>query len=205
MEYHTKLELNPQHCAITLFGGSPLTEMAFGIETAISHFLGRKVARFECKRSKLDNGDCRLDFTALKQSGPMVISKVMNIRNAANEGFYPKVILDSECFLNEPGFSSLVEDGQHRHQGFVSKSDANMTTTVVESDANPNTSLALISYGLGDMFTGLFALNVRYVKWQGSLTKTQLYIKHNISEQKLTQYLTASQDYDVARKIKTLV
>jgi len=206
MENSSKLEMNPRNCIATISGDSLLTEMSFCIETVASHFLGRKVSRFECKRTKLSNGDCQLDFSALKQSGPMVISKVMNIRNAVSQGYYPKFILDSECFLNEPGFSTTpfaASDGQHRHRGYNQKSDA-ITTSVVESDTNSEALLASLSYGLGDMLTGLFALNVKYVKWQGSLKKNQLYFKHDMSEQKLKSFLNSNQDYDLNRKIKTL-
>lgn len=201
MDYQTKLELNQQHCTVTLAGNSPLTELSFGVEIVASHYLGRKVSRFECKRSKLDNGDCRLEFTALQPSGPIVISKVMNVRDAVSQGFYPRDI--SESFLNESAFSAMAQDGQHRHRGFTSKSD-NLTTSVVESDTNPNTTLALLSFGLGDMFTGLFALSVKDVKWQGSVKKTQLYFKHNLSDQIVKEFLTSRQDYDLNRKIKTL-
>lgn len=207
MTFDTKLEYNQQHFSALLSGGMPLTEMAFAVEIAVSHFLGRSVSRFECQRSKLDNGDCRLEFSAMKPSGPITVSKVMTIHSALNEGVLPRRISEAESFLKETEFvsSPMLGDGQHRHQGYTSRKSGNLTSTIIEAGGFSGTStLALISFGLSDMFTGLFALGVNHIKWQGSGEKTQLYCKHNLSENALIAFLKSKQDYDLNRKIKTL-
>lgn len=200
-----KMDFSIQQCSATLNGDAVLTEMAFAVEAAVSHFLGRKVHRFECRRSRLNNGDCHLEFNALKQSGPMVVSKVMDVYTAIAEGVIPRQISEPDSFLTESGFMPKAEDGQHRHKGYSSKRESGLTTTVVESDGfSSNSTLSLISYGLGDMFTGLFALNVSHIKWQGSARKTQLFFKHNLSDKQVADYLRSRQDYDINRKIKSL-
>lgn len=210
MTFDTKLEYNQQQFSAVLSGELPLTEMAFACETAVSHFLGRSVSRFECQRTKLENGDARLEFNALKESGPITVSKVMTIHSALNEGVLSRRISDADSFLKEAEFVSssslpMLEDGQHRHQGYASRKSENFTSTIIEASGFSGTStLALISFGLSDMFTGLFALGVNYIKWQGSGEKTQLYCKHNLSESTLIAFLKSKQDYDLKRKIKTL-
>jgi len=193
----------PERCFVVASPDTPLADISFSVESAICHFIGRKVARFECRRSRSDNGECVLEFNALKKPGPMAISKVMNLAAAVREGLFPKMILDSDDFFNEPGFgeSSMILDGTHRH---ASKANPNTITSIIEAEPEPAVPIALISYGLSDMFTGLFALGVNYLKWQGSLKKTQLYIRHNLSENQLHRYLKSSQDYDVASLASTL-
>jgi hypothetical protein len=200
------LILDPQKCIITIPGETLLPDVSFGIESVVDYFLGRKVARFDCFRTKLPNGDCRLEFNALKKSGKMAISKIMSVGNAVSQGYFPQYILDSECFLNEPGFQSSVEDGQHRHIGMVSKSlHSGQTVSIIETpDIRPDIPLCHLSYGLSDMFTGLFALGVKYVKWQASIQKTQLYVRHNLTDEQLKKYLTSSQDYDLTQMAKEL-
>lgn len=197
-----KMDFSLQHCSAILSGEAPLTEVSFAVEAAVSHFIGRKVNRFECKRSKIASGNCHLDFSALKLSGPMAVSKVMTVQSAADVGVIPFAIGDTDNFLAEDAFPK-VTDGQHRH-GCFSKLENNLVSTVIETKISSGSSLSLVSYGLADMFTGLFALNVSHIKWQISLQKTQLFFKHNLSDKQINDYFASKIDYDTTRKIKTL-
>ena len=85
------------------------------------------------------------------------------------------------------------------------KQDGSNTTSIVESyDLMPDLPLTVLTYGISDMFTGLFALNVNYVKWQGSLKQVQLYIRHALSDKQLGDFLLSNKDYDIDRKVSTL-
>jgi hypothetical protein len=196
-------------CVVDVTADADLTEVAFAVESVSSHFLGRGVNRFDCTRTRQENGDCRLHFKALKKSGPMLISKVCSIDLAVRENLFPKNIPADEHFqLEETGFNfEKVADGQHRHRNVIvcRKKENNNTTSIIESFLlKPELPLDVITYGLGDMFTGLFALNCKYVKWQGSLNKVQLYVRHNLSDEKLKSFLLSNSDYEINRKVSTL-
>lgn len=201
----TKIEIDQKNVTVTVSGESPLTEVSFGIEAALSNFLGRRMTRFECRRSKAMNGDCILEFTALCPAGPMLISKVMSLRDAERQGLFPVTFPEQNSFLNEPGapFHNQVLDGQHQHRGITQTPDG-QTSVVENQEINPDFTIAGVCYSLADMLTGLFALGVNYVKWQGSVKRTQLCIRHKFDQKKLHDYLRARQDYDLARKAKTL-
>lgn len=61
-------------------------------------------------------------------------------------------------------------------------------------------SIHEIAYGIGDMFTGFFALGVKFLKWQGSLHTVQCYLRHNLTDEQIAQYLISKQDYDITAK-----
>jgi len=195
-------------CTASITADSTLTEVAFAVESAVSHFLGRGVNRFDCTRTRQENGNCVLTFKALKKSGPMVLSKVGSIGYAVEENLFPRNIPASENFqLEEKGFEKIVSEGQHKHVAMVvgRKKDGRDTTSIVESFLlRPELPFAILTYGLGDMFTGLFALKCNYVKWQGSLNKVQLYIRHNLSDDRLKKFLLSNSDYNVQQKVSTL-
>lgn len=194
-------------CVVDITGDAALTEVAFAVESVASHFFGRGVNRFDCTRVRQENGNCTLTFKALKKSGPMLISKVCSVGEAVKQHLFPENIPVNEHFqLEETGFETLASEGQHRHGNKISnKKEKNKTTSIVESFfLKPELPIDVITYGLGDMFTGLFALNCNYIKWQGSLNKVQLYVRHNLSEEKLKQFLYSNSDYDIKRKVSTL-
>lgn len=192
-------------CKAVLSEESELPEMSFAIESIISHFLGRGVARFECIRTKNDNNSCTLQFNSLcAKSGSMQFSKVASIGHAVAQRIFPRNINANERFQEKELHNTLLEEGQHRHSD-LSKLFSNSIFTIIETkDLNPSIPLSVLSYGLSDMFTGLFALDVSYLKWQGSLRLMQLYVRHNMLEEKLHDYIQSKKDYDVKRKIGTL-
>lgn len=195
-------------CKVSITGDSTLTEVAFAVESVTSHFLGRGVNRFDCTRTRQENGNCVLDFKSLKKSGPMVLSKVGSVGFAVAENLFPRDIPDGENFKLEKGFEKIVSDGQHRHASMMvvgQKKEAGKITSIVESHfIRSDLPFAILTYGLGDMFTGLFALKCEYVKWQGSLNKTQLYIRHNLTDKQLNRFLLSESDYDIQQKVSTL-
>jgi hypothetical protein len=196
-------------CTASISADSTLTELAFAVESAVSHFLGRGVNRFECTRTRQENGNCVLNFKALKKSGSMKFSKVASLGSAVDAGILPKNIPGHENFQMEEGFDKVISEGQHKHGtaivGRKKEADGSTWTSIVESfDLNPELPISLLTYGLGDMFTGLFALNCRYLKWQVSIKKTQLYIRHSVSCETLKRFLVATQDYNITQKVSAL-
>ena len=197
-----------EQCVADISSDCVLTEIAFAVESVTSHFLGRGVNRFDCLRVRQENGNCTLLFKALKKSGPMVLSKVGSVGYAVEQNIFPRNISASDNFqLEEQGFEKIVSEGQHRHGSFVvgRKKEKDKTTSIIESlQLNPKVSFSILTYGLGDMFTGLFALNCSYLKWQGSLNKIQLYIRHNLTDERLKQFLQSNSDYNTRQKVSTL-
>jgi hypothetical protein len=196
-------------CIASISAESTLTEVSFAVEAAACHFLGRGVNRFDCTRTREEKGTCVLKFKALKKSGPMQISKVGSIGSAVESGLIPRKIPANEKFqLEESGFQKIVTEGQHKHGGprlASRKQDGSTCTSIIEShDLRPELPLSILSYGLGDMFTGLFALNCHYVKWQVSLDTIQLYIRHNLSDERLAKFLLSNADYVIDQKVSAL-
>jgi hypothetical protein len=140
----------------------------------------------------------------------MQISKVGAIGYAVQSGLIPANIAPGEKFqVEETGFEKIVSEGQHRHGRMSSvvgrKTEGSNCTSIVESyDLKPEVPVTVLTYGLGDMFTGLFALNVNYVKWQVSLKMVQLYIRHNLTDKRLSEFMLSNSDYDIRRKTSTL-
>lgn len=198
-------------CTASISADSQLTEVAFAVESAASHFLGRGVNRFDCTRTRQPSGTCVLSFKALKKSGPAQFSKVGALGYAVQEGLIPAIISAGEKFqVEETGFDRIVSEGQHRHAGLRSavvgrKSEGSNCTSIVESyDLKPEVPVTVLTYGLGDLFTGLFARNVNYVKWQVSLKLVQVYIRHSLTDDELHKFLISNSDYDIRRKVSTL-
>lgn len=203
-----------ESCTASISADSTLTEVAFAVEAAANHFLGRGVNRFECVRTKQPAGTCVLTFKALKKSGPMVLSSVGALGYAVREGTIPAIISPVDKFqVEESGFEKIVSEGQHRHGSLGRMSamvgrkveGANCTSIVESYDLKPEIPVTVFAYGLGDMFTGLFALGVNYVKWQISLKLVQLYIRHNLTDEQLAKFLIKNGgDYDIRQKVSAL-
>lgn len=202
MSEHTNILFRPDSAKIIVSPDSDLTEVSFSIEAVLSNFLGRGVAAFEFNRSKLGDKSCVIDAKSLVPSGQMELSKVGNIGYAVTNGLYPRTL--KMDFLADK--ERIAHEGQNRlTKYFASMKREKFTESVVVSrDFDPRVPLTHISYGLSDMFTGLFAMGVNYLKWQGSMKESQLYVQHTFSEEKLHQYLLAAQDYDLRRKASTL-
>ena len=190
----------------SITGDSTLVEISFAVESVLSHFFGRGVNRFECQRTRQDNGSCVLKFIALNKAKSMQFSKVASLRTLANEGYIPQFIKPSHRFQSEEkGFEKYIMPGQHVHQACLFKSNEGYKTSIIEVQTiKIDSPLILLMYGLSDLYTGLFALDVKYFKWQGSVENTQLYFKHNLTDQQITSFLMSKVDYDINRKVHDL-
>jgi hypothetical protein len=136
----------------------------------------------------------------------MVLSKVGNIGYAVQSGTYPLILNHDFLKEVEAKREPVIHEGQNRlSKYFASLQKENFIESVVCSyDFDPRVPLSHITYGLSDMFTGLFARGVTYLKWQGSMKESQLYVQHKFPEKELHDYLMASQDYELRRKVRTL-
>jgi hypothetical protein len=138
------------------------------------------------------------------------MSSVGALGYAVQEGTIPSTIAAGDKFqVEEVGFERIVSEGQHRHGRMSSvvgrKTNGSNCTSIIESyDLKPEIPVTILTYGLGDLFTGLFALNVNYVKWQVSLKLVQLYVRHNLTDEQLQQFILTNSDYDIRRKVSTL-
>lgn len=187
-------------------GDSELVEISFAIESVLSHFFGRGVHRFDCQRTVENNGSCVLKFKALNKAKAMQFSKVASLRTLANQGYIPQFIKPSQRFQNEEkDFQKYIVPGQHVHQACLFKTNEGCNTSIIEQDnLKQDYPLIMLMYGLSDLFTGLFALDVKYFKWQGSLERTQLYFKHNLTDKQISTFLNSKIDYDINRKVHDL-
>jgi hypothetical protein len=199
---HTNVLFRPDSAKIIISGESDLTELSFAIETVLSNFIGRGIAAFEFNRSTLGNKSCVIDAKSLVGPQLMALSKVGNIGYAVQNGVYPRTL--KMDFLADK--ERIAHEGQNRlTKYFASMRGEKYTESVVVShDFDSRLPLSHITYGLSDMFTGLFAMGVTYLKWQGSMKESQLYLQHTFSDKQLKNYLFASQDYDLRRKVATL-
>lgn len=206
------INYSPENVAVLIDANATLTEVSFAMESVTGYFIGRGVSGFECIRSSGQQGNCILSIKPLSKAGPMEISKVGTIAYAISQGLFPEDIPASQLFQVEHDFEKSISDGQHKHGTMKkqvsllgSKKEGKDTVSIIESFyLKPDLPLTVLSFGLADMFTGLFALDCEYIKWQGSLKKTQLYIKHNITEEALKRFLMSNHDYDINRKVSSL-
>jgi len=200
----TEITFRPESAKIVVSPDSDLTELSFAVEAVLSNFIGRGCASFEFVRSKSENKSCVLEAKTLVPVGPMVLSKAANIEYAVKDGKYPRAL--TQNFLKEPAFRSVVSEGQNRLTKYFASMQQDFIESVVCSyDFDPRVPLSHITYGLSDMFTGLFAKGVTYLKWQGSMKESQLYVRHKFPEKELHDYLKlTAQDYELRRKVSTL-
>lgn len=186
----------PDSATIRVEPKEVLTELSFGIESVANNFLGRGVYRFEFTRYKGDRGECLVTAKALCPSGPPRLSQVSQLGMAVKEGIIPRDIPLSDQFQK----SILVaQDGQNVVGGW--------TESIVENEyVRPDLQMCVISYGLSDLVTGLFALGVNHVKWQGSLRRIQTYIRHKMDQERLLRYIReqGNGDYDINMKVEKL-
>jgi hypothetical protein len=202
----TNILYQPDFAKIVISPDSDLTELSFSIESVLANFVGRGCASFEFTRSTQPDKSCIIEAKALEKCGPMILSKVGNIGYAVQSGTYPRILTRSFLTEVQQNREPVIREGQNRlAKYFASLKSENFIESVVCSyDFDPKVPLSHITYGLSDMFTGLFAKGVTYLKWQGSMKESQLYVRHKFPEKELHAYLMASQDYELRRKVSTL-
>lgn len=206
MDSHTNILFRPNSAKIIVAPDGDMTELSFATECVLSNFIGRGCASFEFSRSSLADKSCVIDAKTLENAGPMILSKVGNLGYAVQNGTYPRIL--SRDFLKEMKSERepVIQEGQNRlAKYFASLQKEGFTESVVCSyDFDARVPISHITYGLSDMFTGLWAKGVAYLKWQGSMKQSQLYVRHKFPEKELHEYLMASQDYDLRRKVSSL-
>jgi hypothetical protein len=176
--------------ATALIGkNNTLVELSSIVSYMIDDYLGRGVYRFDFLRG-IKNGDCVLESNALCDWKPLVFSSVTPLSRAVKEGVVPRNLSEEEIFQND---KTNLDSALGPYESII---DSHLE--------HQNLPLALISYGLSDLVTGLFALGVRYVKWQGSGLRTQIYVKSKLTEDEIMSYLKTPVDYDVNALVKTL-
>ena len=67
---------------------------------------------------------------------------------------------------------------------FYANEDRPAACIIMGHEYKSDIPLSVIAYGMSDMFTGLFALGIKKIKWQGSLYGSQLYFNHNFPTSK---------------------
>lgn len=190
----TLIEINGRQTKITLGPNSDLTELSFGIETAITNFFGRGICKFDIYRSKTEDGSAIIELNALSPIGPMVMSKVASYQSMIQEGLYPQILTTD---FKQDG----ITEGQNKYIGKIK----GQTKTVIETDGpDPKSSIGVTAYGLSDLFTGFFNLGINYMKWQGSVKGVQIYIRHDLTEREVQSYLKSRVDYPLRKAVKEL-
>lgn len=199
---HTNILLKPNSVKIVVSPDGDFTELSFAIECAITHFLGRGCAAFELNRSSLGDKSCVIDVKAIGECGQMLLSKVANLGYAVQNGTYPKKL--SMDFRES--LKNVSSVGQNRLTKYFAaeKGQQFIESVICSFGFDERMSLSVISYGLSDLFTGLWARGVQYLKWQGSLEQAQLYVQHTFSQEKLQEYLESKEDYEIRAKVSTI-
>jgi hypothetical protein len=178
-----------------------LTQLSYSLESAINYFLGCGHTRWYVQRRLAPNNFVQILIGSLEEVENLQLqaSQVTPLSSAVQSNLFPKQL--SELWEEEnPHDNSWVSDGQNK----IKKSKRENVSIIVSHDINPQITLGLVAYGLADMITGLFCLGSKYVKWQGSLKSTQLYIHHNLSQKELLKYFADNKDYDVEAAVSTL-
>lgn len=175
------------------------TELSFATECIVTHFFGRGCAAFELNRSSLADKSCVIDAQAIGECGQMLLSKVANLGRAVRDGHYP-------AKLNADFRDTSQKVGQNRLTKYFAAEQGQpfIESVVCSSGFDERLPLSVISYGLSDLFTGLWARGVHYLKWQGSLAEAQLYVQHTFSEEQLHEYLLDKSDYEIRAKVSTI-
>lgn len=197
------IEYSP-HKVRTLLGlDAKLADVSFGIEATVNYFFGRSVYRWSLERASIPQKRFIMTASALCTPTEMVMSQVAPVGMAVKSGTMPFRFKQDELWDREGRSSkdNWLPDGQHRLGSTYMEGDHNVSI-VHAKEVNPNIPLGHLSYGLADMITGLFFRGVKQVKWQGSLSDTQLYIQHHMSERELLKYLATESnqqnpDYDL--------
>lgn len=181
--------------------GTKLVDLSFSLEAMSNNFCGRGVYRWAVKRSRGEDGGCIIIGKALCKSGPLKMSQVTHLGSAVQQKLIPMNIPSNELFVFAGMSDRLARDGQNLRRMF--RSD---TESVIEShDISPDLQIASLSYGFADMMTGLFALGITETKYQISRMTSQLYIKHNLSDERIIRYFEQQgNDYDIESTVETL-
>lgn len=198
----------PDKCTANIDGRVPLTHLAFAVESIASYFFGCAVSRFACERTSPHHPDCQLTFTALDEPGPMRLSKVASVGSAVREGLWPRKIPENACFQAEENRIRKnkidAEPISQQITFYAPEEYLQSSCIIVGHEYKSDAPLSEIAYGMSDMFTGLFALGVKKIKWQGSLLGSQLHFSHNLDNKQILGFLGSSKDYDINRKVCTL-
>ena len=189
-----------ESCTVVCSPDTKLTDLSFSLEFMSNNFCGRGVYRWSVKREKSADGGIVVVGKAMSKSGPLQMSQVTQLGSAVEQGLIPLDLRKDELFM--PEGPSLAQDGQNlRRKMSYSKSES-----VIEGhEVNPNIRLANLSYGFADMVTGLFAIGVKEIKYQLAQRTNQLYIKHNMSDERLIRYFQQEgTDYNIEATVGTL-
>lgn len=159
----------------------PLSHMSSALQTAVTWMLGRGVNRIdvECSRNR---NDLILNVgTTDKVSETLLYSPVSPLGLMEESGDLPKRLTDRLALEDE--------------------------TTVISSERlNPEMSVALLSYGTGDIITGLsYVFGATLFQWRLSMALTQMRINVGLSPDQLDAYFKDGQaDYLPSTRISDL-
>ena len=194
------ISIEPELVIISANKDTVLTELSFGIEAAVSNFLGRGVTRMHLTKEFTANG-LVVRAKALMPAGPMQLSKAGTLVYAIQEGLFPRRLKDEDSFMPPGPFATekIIKDGQNKIK------QEGWTESVIESrDLDVHITLATIAYGLSDMFMGVFAMGSPEAKWQGSQRDQQFWFKHRESDDKILNWLRSNQDYNIHQTVGEL-
>ena len=197
----------PDKCIANIDGRVPLTHLSFAVESIASYFFGCAVSRFECERTSPHHPDCQLIFTALDEPGPMRLSKVASVGSAVREGLWPRQIPENACFQAEANRirkNKIEIEPITQQMTFFAAEEHPAACIIMGHEYKSDAPLSEIAYGMSDMFTGLFAIGIKKIKWQGSLMGSQLYFNHNSENAQILNFLRSNKDYDINRLVSTL-
>lgn len=195
-----KTSLEKDAAVISCSPDTFLTEYSYGIETAINWFFGRGVYKLKIERSKVDRNQV-VTVTPLSKPREFTFSQVCSIGTLVSEGFWPRDLSEDERWRVPNENRNEIRDGQHR----IWRSD-NECSIIQSFGKSPDTPMAIISYGLADIATGMFWHGAKWVKFQGSLGTTQIITdKGFASADALAKYILGDDvGYDVKQKVSAL-
>ena len=93
------LTVRPETVSAALGVGSPVSELAFALQTGVNWFLGSGVHRFRITRTKDSNGRCILSLNAMSEPRSYSFAPVAALSELAENGFFP--LLLSEKWQHE--------------------------------------------------------------------------------------------------------
>jgi hypothetical protein len=202
---NTTVTFSENSCAIICEPKLVLTELSLALEFMANSFIGRGVYRWSVDRLKGDNGECIVTGKALSPSGVTKVSQVMRLMDAVEAGLLPRHLNPIDFFEMPNSASQLAKDGQNRRLIGKANPDGWTESIIEATDISPQGQLAIFSYGFADMAVGLFALGVRHLKYQFSLTKSQIYIKHMLDDKRLIEFFrSVGNDYKIDSSVENL-
>lgn len=193
------IEYSPNKIRCMLGLDAKLADMSFAIESTVNYFFGRSVYRWSLERGHLPQKRFIITANALCIPTEMLLSQVAPVEYAVKSGVLPRKFKEHELWDRTGNSSSdkWLPDGQHRLVNTFQEGD--FTVSIVHTkQLIPSMPLGHLSYGLADMISGFFYRGVKFVKWQGSYSDTQLYIRHHMSHDEIREYLQSKEsDYDL--------